>query len=540
MKNILIKSGSIFDGLSKEPYKGYVYVKGNKIVSVGRWDHSNHMNEHRIGDDTIIIDAGNKTVLPGFHDSHTHLIMSGLYRITANLAHARSEEEAVKSLTDYYENHDTIGDFILGFGWHHVFWDNRKLPTKDSLDKNFPDKPVFLLNSEAHAAWVNSKALEIAGITKDTPNPFGGEIARDENGEPTGFLSESALGLVTKYAMQFSHKEQSIIIKSYMDGAKKLGITSVIDVMPYFHGNMGDIPLYSEFDRIGALSVRIHTAPDLLGDLDEVLEWKNKYESDKLKVGLLKQFMDGVIPGHTALMIEDYSDAEGNRGTALFDIEAIEKAVMEAHKRGLSVKLHACGDLSVRLALDYYERALNMYGNMGCRHAIEHCEIVSNEDIPRFGKLDVIACVQPEHLAITQTYEANPYPKKLGNRVNQTWPLKSLLDSSAVLAFGSDCPVVDNNPFLEIYRAVTRVHNDGNPIGGWIPEQKLTLAESLRAYTFGSAYAVGRELEIGTLEANKLADIIILDRNIFEIPESEILETQVKTTIFDGKVIFNS
>jgi predicted amidohydrolase YtcJ len=292
-------------------------------------------------------------------------------------------------------------------------------------------------------------------------------------------------------------------------------------------------------DQNGELTARVHAAPDLLGDLDKVIEMKGKYTSDRLKVDMVKQFIDGVSTTHTALMLEDYTDAPGNKGEKLYDYEAMGKAVPEAHKRGLSVRLHSCGDRSCRYALDFYEDAISQYGKNECRHAVEHSEIMDLKDLMRFGELGVIPSVQPEHIALSQRFEDHPYFIVMGDeRANRTWPLKTLLETTGVLAIGSDCPVVDNNPFLEIYRGVTRVFNDGEPKGGWNPSQKLTLTELLKSYTWGSAYSVRREDELGSLKEGNFADIIIIDRNLFEAPESELIDGEVDITIFDGKVIY--
>jgi predicted amidohydrolase YtcJ len=339
--------------------------------------------------------------------------------------------------------------------------------------------------------------------------------------------------------MDFSKEQMKHLVHAFLDGARRFGITSVNDVMPLYHGDIGDIAVYSEMDRDGELTARIHAAPDLLGDLDAVLELHRKYASNRLKINQVKQFIDGVSTTHTALMLEDYSDAPGNKGIKLYDYEAMGRAVPEAHRRGLSVKLHSCGDRSCRYALDFYEDAIRKYGKNECRHAIEHCEIIDPSDMPRFGELGVIPSVQPEHIAISQKFEDDPYFIALGDeRANRTWPLKTLLDTSGVLAIGSDCPVVDNNPFLEIYRGVTRLFNDGEPKGGWNPTQKLTLAEALKSYTWGSAYGVRREHELGSLKAGNFADVIVIDRDLFGVPESELIDAKVDVTIFDGKVIY--
>ncbi len=533
--DLVIRSNSIFDSKGDKPFSGFVAVTGNKIYAVGK----NENGEQYIGPNTKVVNAGERTVMAGFHDSHVHLLMAGMYRKYVNLINARSEEEAVKMVKDFVDKEPEDDGWVIGFSWYHVFWDNRQLPTKESLDKYFPDRPVFLLNAEAHGGWVNSKALEIAGITKDTEAPFGGKIFKDENGDPTGFLNESAAGLVTKYALSFTPEKEKELINAYMEGAAEYGITSLNDVQPYFHGNMGNVDVYHDMDKKGELSMRLHVAPDLLGDLDQICEWRDSYKSDRLRIDMAKQFLDGVYTTHTALVLEEYSDDPGNFGIELTDIKSIAAAVPEAHKRGLSVKLHCCGDASARMALDAVENAIDIHGKNKCRHAIEHCEMVSPPDIIRFGNLGVIPSVQPEHLALTQRFDENPYPTVLGEeRAATTWPLKSLLDSVGVLAIGSDCPVVDNNPFLEIYRAVTRLHNDGEPKGGWNPSQKLTLAEILRSYTYGSAYSVRREDEIGSLDEGKFADIAVIDRDLFSTPESELINCKVDMTVMDGEIVF--
>ncbi|MDR2089893.1 MAG: amidohydrolase, partial [Clostridiales Family XIII bacterium] len=533
--DLVIKSRAVFAGAADEPFAGYVAIRGNRICAVGKGTGG---ADAWVGKGTRVIDAGERLVMPGFHDSHVHLLMAGMYRRHVNLISARSEEEAARMTAEAAAKDPYKEGFVIGFGWYHVFWDEKNLPRKESLDRYFPDRPVMLVNAEAHGVWVNSKALAAAGITRDTKDPFGGRIERDESGEATGFLYEGASGLVTRHALSFSAEREAELLRAFMEGAAAYGITSVNDVMPYFHGNMGSVASYAALDAKGGLTVRIHAAPNLFGDLDEVLAWQKAYNSDKLRVNMVKQFLDGVSTTHTALVLEDYADAPGNKGTALFRLEKIAKAVPEAHRRGLSVKLHSCGDASLRLALDYYENAIGMYGDTGARHAIEHCEMVSEQDIPRFGALGVIPSVQPEHVALTQRFADNPYLGTLGReRADKTWPFKSLLRSAGVLAIGSDCPVVDSNPFLEIYRAVTRLHNDGEPKGGWNPSQKLTLAEILKCYTWGSAYGVRRENELGTLTPGNFADVVILDRNLFASDASELIDAGVDVTVMDGRVI---
>lgn len=533
--DMIIKGNAIFDSVSDKPFAGFVAVKGNRIAAVGKDMES--ISQYA-GDDTKIIDAGDRLVMPGFHDSHTHLILAGMYKTYPNLGSARSEEEAAVMLKEYYDSQPGDG-WVYGFNWYHVFWDKKELPRKETLDRYFPDRPVFLINAEAHGAWVNSLALEIAGVTADTPDPFGGEIARDENGEPTGFLYESAIEYVAAHALIFTEEQEKTFLRKYMADAAELGITGVVDVQPYFGKDLGSLDVYTGMESDGELTVRITAAANLLGDLDEALENSKKYCTEKVRAHMLKQFVDGVITTHTALLLEDYTDAPGNRGTQLSELEKIDAAVQEGHKRGLWIKIHAIGDRAIRFTIDSYEKAIKTYGANGCRHAIEHVEMVTDSDIERFGQLGLIPSVQPEHIGLMPTWEGEEYRVNIGEeRAGRTWPFRSLLESAGVLAIGSDCPVVDNNPFYAIHRGVTRLHDDGLPEGGWNPTQKLTVADILRGYTLGSAYGIGREDELGTLEEGKFADIAVIDRNLFETEPKDIRGAHVDMTIMDGKVIF--
>lgn len=533
--DMIIKGNAIFDSVSDKPFAGFVAVKGNRIAAVGK--EMDSISQYA-GDDTKIIDAGDRLVMPGFHDSHTHLILAGMYKTYPNLGSARSEEEAAAMLKEYYDSQPGDG-WVYGFNWYHVFWDKKELPRKETLDRYFPDRPVFLINAEAHGAWVNSLALEIAGVTADTPDPFGGEIARDENGEPTGFLYESAIEYVAAHALIFTEEQEKTFLRKYMADAAELGITGVVDVQPYFGKDLGSLDVYTGMESDGELTVRITAAANLLGDLDEALENSKKYCTEKVRAHMLKQFVDGVITTHTALLLEDYTDAPGNRGTQLSELEKIDAAVQEGHKRGLWIKIHAIGDRAIRFTIDSYEKAIKTYGANGCRHAIEHVEMVTDSDIERFGQLGLIPSVQPEHIGLMPTWEGEEYRVNIGEeRAGRTWPFRSLLESAGVLAIGSDCPVVDNNPFYAIHRGVTRLHDDGLPEGGWNPTQKLTVADILRGYTLGSAYGIGREDELGTLEEGKFADIAVIDRNLFETEPKDIRGAHVDMTIMDGKVIF--
>lgn len=310
-------------------------------------------------------------------------------------------------------------------------------------------------------------------------------------------------------------------------------------MMPLPGMELGDPEIYREFENDGRLTTRIHMVLTLGDDLSRPQKYRQFYRSDKLRFSALKSFLDGVATTYTALMIEPYEDKPDTKGITLIPTEVADNWIRSADKEGFQIRLHACGDGAVRFGLDCFEEAQKCNGKRDARHSIEHIENIHPDDTARFQKLGVIASVQPEHLAITPKFSGNPYRERLGKkREKLSWPNKTLLGHGAILALGSDYPVVELNPMIELYRAVTRVHNDGQPKGGWNPEQKLTLVEALRAYTFGSAYAAHRENGIGTLETGKLADIVVLDRNLFEIPAEDILKTQVLLTVMDGKVVY--
>jgi predicted amidohydrolase YtcJ len=533
--DVIISGQAVFDGLNTEPYPGFVAVKDNKILAV---EKGLDTLENYLDRNTRQIDAGDGLIMPAFFDSHTHLILAGMYQTCVNLGVSASEEEAAQMVKDYADRMPDL-DWIIGFNWYHIFWENKKLPVKETLDRLIPDRPVLLVNAEAHGAWVNSEALRRAGIDKDTPDPIYGKIHRDSSGEATGILEEAALGLAGRIAFDFTPEQEKQYLRQYLRCAAESGITAVKDMQPYFGRNLGSLDVYRSMEKTGELTLRIHAAPDLLGDLQESIKLREQYQSPRIRVNHLKQFMDGVSTTHTALMLEDYADGPpGDKGSPLGDLDAIKDAVAAAHNHSFSVCLHSCGDRSARLALDYIEAAIKQHGPREVRHTIEHNELVDPSDIPRFRQLGVIPSVMPDHLAMTPTFDGTSYRVVMGEaRASRMFALRSLYESTGVMAIGSDCPVVSQDPFLEIYRAVTRVHDDGEPAGGWTPEEKLTLYQVLRSYTYGSAYSAGVENDIGTLETNKLADIIILNQNLFQVPVGEIRKTKVSMTMMDGDVI---
>ncbi|MGM0846110.1 MAG: amidohydrolase [Bacillota bacterium] len=529
--DIIIKSDSIFTGDREEPIQGAIAVKGDRILAMGTEEEMKLYKSFH----TKEISAHGKLVTPGFHDFHVHLWLGAMFQEYASLTFCGTEEEAVEKITKFAEENPN-DPWVLGFGWHHVRWPGQKPPTRHSLDRFITDRPVFLLNEEAHSAWLNTKALEVLGIDETTTEPPFGVIERDRDGKPTGFLYETAVGLALK-AFDLPPGKKNRLMKSFLEKAGKYGITSISDMLPLPGFTLGDLEEYKRFEEEGKLTVRIHFLAPLDGEFEN-LPYYESFHSDKIQFSGLKQFIDGVPLTYTGYLLEPYSDRPSTKGGTIYSRDTYFKWIEEADKRGYRVRLHACGDAAVRLGLDAFQNAQNVNGPRDSRHTIEHIEVIHPDDIPRFSELGVLPSMQPEHLT-SSSMESHEYIDRLGpERLSYTWPIGELENSGAQLVFGSDYPIVELNPMLGIYRAVTRKHEDGSPSGGWNPQHKISLPKALIHYTRSPAYGNFRENDLGTLQVGKKADITILDRNLFECDPEEIKECKVLLTIMDGRVVY--
>ncbi|ULT58677.1 amidohydrolase [Neobacillus drentensis] len=529
--DIIITGDAVFTGLDNRPKPGAIAIIGNKIAAVGSYDEI----VPYIGTNTQVYVYGNQLIMPGFHDFHLHIIPGAIELDSISLLDAKSEEEAADMVRQFADTRPE-DPWILGFSWDNSNWDNKQLPTRASLDRVLPDRPVVLMFIELHYAWVNSKALEIMGITRDTPNPPFGEIEKDKNGELTGILYEKAMDLVHKGAYDFSREKKSQILKKFFHLAAEYGITSVNDMYAPTSDFLDDFELFRILENAGELPTRIHLLPALTNDLERSKDLRGTYTSNKLQFSGLKYFIDGVITGYTAYLLDPYSDKPETRGSTSISPELFKKMVINADREGFRIRIHAIGDAGVRLSLDAFEEAQIINGVRDSRHTIEHIESIHPDDINRFQQLGVIASMQPQHLALTHK---EVYLSRLGEeRDKLTFAVNTLKKAGARIAFGSDFPVTSLNPMLEIYRAVTRVDYSGSIENVWNPEEGIALAEALKAYTLEPAYGTFRENELGTIEVGKLADIIVLDRNLFDVPTEEIVETKVQLTVVDGKVVF--
>ncbi|MFD0693545.1 amidohydrolase [Paenibacillus sp. GCM10027628] len=524
--DMIIISNAVFTGVESSPKPGAIAINGNRIAAVGE---ESELKE-RIGPHTKVYRYEDKLVMPGFNDLHLHIIPGCLMEDHVNLLDARSEQEVVARVAEFAASRpDDL--WVQGYMWYHTKWDVPKLPHRASLDAAIPDRPVFLFHASGHMAWVNSKALELLGINRNTPNPKHGEIMKDEFQEPTGILYEAAASIASRHAMKLSEGRKRQVFESFLSQAATYGVTSLTDIFKVTDLEINEIELYEAFEREEKLTSRIHFLIGLDGDMERAKFYRDKYDSSKLRFSGLKEFLDGVVTTHTANLVEPYADMPDSRGPHV--PEEMREYVLAADREGFRIRFHAVGDGAVRYALDLFEEAQRRNGTRDARHTIEHIEVVHPEDIPRFKELGVLASMQPEHMELINKKH---YFSCIGERETNTFAIRSLLDSGAKVVLNTDYPVVSLNPFLEIYRAVTRVVAEGELFN---EGEAITLAEALKAYTKTAAYGVFREHELGTLEAGKLADLIVIDRNLFQVPTDKIKDAKVELTVMDGSIVFD-
>jgi len=536
--DIIVVHGRVYTEDPKQPWAQAVAIYKGKIVAVG----DDPVIERMRGMGTKVINAGGKLVLPGFVDCHIHFLDGSFSLGRVNLEGSKNPADIQKRLREYAAEHPG-DDWILGRGWNYAMFGSETLPHKKYLDELFPSRPVFLEGYDGHTFWANSKALAMAGITRDTADPPNGAIVRDPNtGEATGALKESAEDLVAKILPKPTRADQLLALRAGMKWANRNGITRV-------HSASGDFELLDLFDemrRRGDLTVRMYVSyflnpPELRPqDLDAIEHARKKFHDDWIDAGAVKFMVDGVVEAHTAAMLEPYSDDPSLKGALFWEPSKYKSAVAELDKRGLQLFTHAIGDYAIRTALDAYEEAEARNHKHDRRPRIEHIETVTAADIPRFGKLGVIASMQPLH-SYPDADTLDVWARNAGSdRASRAWAWKSIADAGGRLAFGSDWPVVTLNPWEGVQTAVTRQTSEGQPESGFVPEQRLTVAQAIEGYTIGAAFAGRREKLEGSLEVGKLADLIILSQNIFDIEPRKIGATKVVTTIVGGRLAYQA
>lgn len=484
---------------------------------------------------TARIDLGGRRVLPGLTDSHFHFYDWALTRRGVSLADTTSLAE-VRERVGQAVRGAAPGCWLLGQGWNQDSWPDPRLPNKADLDDLAPENPVILWRTDLHLAWANSQALQAAGITADTPNPESGVIERDDSGQATGILRELAINLVRRAIPPATEEEAAEAMRRAMAPLHQLGLTGVHD-MRIMGGEDGP-PAFRAWQRLRneeAIALRVWMM--LPGErLDEAiaLGLRTGFGDDYLRVGAIKLFADGATGPRTAWMLEPFADA--GTGLPLTPMPEIADKVSRAGRAGISAAVHAIGDRAIRELLGAFARSLPCRPGPSAPHRIEHVQHGQPGDLGRLGALGLVASVQPLHL----TDDMAMIEKACGERARWAYAFRDLLDSGAVLALGSDCPVASPNPFWGIHAAVTRQRRDGTPPGGWYPAQRLTVAEAVRGYTLGPAQASGQLSSLGSLTPGKVADLVVLDRDIFTIPPQEIQDTQVCLTLFAGQVVYRS
>ena len=536
--DLVLVHGKIWTENPKQPEVEAVAIQGNRIVAVGDSESILKL----AGPKTKVVDLKGRRVVPGFNDAHVHFYMGGDGITSVQLLGAVSAEEFAKRIAEFARTWPK-GEWILNGNWDHERWTPANLPTHHLIDEVTPNNPVFVNRSDGHMCLANALAMKLAGVDKNTKDVPGGVIVRDADGNPTGIFKDAAKSLIERAQPHPSMEHILSALKAAQDYAMENGVTSVQDMGVFTAqgvDTMADVIRgYQTLEKRGELRVRVSTHLPLV-------DWKRlasagimaDFGTEKLQVGALKSFADGSLGSTTAWFFEPYTDAPNTSGIPspeLLHPDNMYEAMRDADKAGLQLAVHAIGDRAIRAILDMFERLEREEGISDRRLRIEHAQHLAPADIPRFAKLHVIASMQPYH-AIDDGRWAD---RRIGpERVKTTYAFRSLLDAGAVLAFGSDWFVAPMNPLVGIYAAATRRTLDGKQPNGWVPQQKISVAEAVHAYTMGSAYASLEDRVKGSIEPGKLADLAVLSDDIFHIDPVAIEKTKVDMTIFDGKMIF--
>ena len=534
--DLIVRNANIWTVDDARPKAQAVAVLHDRIMAVG----SNLEIDGLRGPDTRVIDAGGKLLLPGFNDSHVHFVEGGLQLGQVQLNDVTSTDEFARRVAEQAKKMPK-GEWIRGGDWDETKWPGSTLPTKELIDSVTPDNPVFLDRYDGHGALANSIALRLAGITAQTPNPPGGVIVRDGQGNPTGVLKDAAKFPVLKVIPPLTHDQRIEAIKQGLQYAASLGVTSFQEMNDEDTDSFADIGAYNELQQSGELTARVYVAASIADWKKEAdLGVRHAFGTPFVRIGALKGFADGSLGSRTAYFFDPYSDEPGNSGilrNQMLPLSQMQEWITGADGVRLQVCIHAIGDKAISTVLDMYTEALKAHHGSERRFRIEHAQHMAAKDFDRFAQLDVIASVQP-YQAIDDGRWAEA---RIGHdRASRTYAFRTFLNHGVHLAFGTDWTVAPLNPLLTIYAAVTRATLDGKNPNGWFPEQKLTVAEAVRAYTMGSAYAEFQDKEKGSVAPGKLADFVLLSDDIFSIDPAKICDVKVVQTIVGGKTVFDA
>jgi predicted amidohydrolase YtcJ len=517
-------------------------ISADRIMGIG----SDLEMRSLAGPQTAVIDAAGGLIMPGFNDAHVHFLNGARNLANLEVSEETTVDEILGRAAEFAWSHPDR-DWLLGRGWFYAVFPGG-MPHRDLLDRVVPDRPMAIEAYDSHTTWVNTAGLARLGITDDTADPPRGEIQRDAAGRVTGILKEAAMELLDRALPPRTVAQDLESLTQAVRLAHRSGLTSVQEA----GAGVEQLEIYEALRAAGSPMVRIRLGLRMEPGLS-MADWERRlveYESLALphrddpwiSAGILKAFADGVIESGTAAMLAPFeamrAGDEGALGHPKWEPGELAQAVRLSDARGWQVQIHAIGDGAVRTALDAYEQAATLNRPRDRRHRIEHIETVDAADIPRFASLGVVASMQPYH-ADPEPAQLDLYTSKIGpDRASRGWPWNSIRRAGGRLAFGSDWPIVSFNPFLGINSAVNRTTRDGRPVGGWLPGERLSLAEALAGYTSGSAWAAHQERIRGALEAGMLADVIVLDRDLFSIPPAEVASAAVLATIVGGRLVY--
>jgi predicted amidohydrolase YtcJ len=530
--DLIITNAKIWTVDKSLPTAQAVAVLGDRIVAVG----SNTEVDAWRAPHTHVIDAGGKLLLPGFNDAHVHFVSGGMQLDNIQLNDATTPEEFARRIGERARV-TAKGEWIVGGNWDETKWNPPNMPTKELIDAVTPDTPMFVSRYDGHMGLANSVALRLAGITAKTPDPPGGTIVRDAQGNPTGALKDAATDYIDKVIPPLTHDQRLKIVKRALAHAASVGVTSVQHMV----ASNEDIAVYSELLQRDELTTRIYVAPSIthVDDLAK-LGIGHAFGGPYLRIGALKAFADGSLGSGTAYFYEPFLNQGNNRGLLSDEMQPISlmrDRYMKADAAGLQICTHAIGDEGISTILDLYSEVIKKHGEADRRLRIEHAQHMAAKDFERFAQLHVIASVQPYH-AIDDGRFAESH---IGHeRASRTYAFRTFLDHGVRLAFGTDWEVAPLDPLLTVYAAVTRATLDGKNPNGWFPEQKLSVAEAIEAYTMGSAYAEFQEKEKGSITPGKLADMVLLSDDIFSIVPEKIREVRVLKTFVGGRLVFDA
>lgn len=525
--SLAIVNARVWTGDARHPWADAVAVDGARIAAVG----SSAEVRKLAGAGTRLIDAHGAMVVPGFTDAHVHFTDGGFALQSVKLRDAQTKDEFVRRIAAYAKTLPA-GAWILNGDWDHENWGG-ELPTRQWIDAVTPHNPVWINRLDGHMSLANTAALSAAGVSRAVKDVDGGTIVRDASGEPTGIFKDNAMSVVERVVPSPAPDLVDRALRAAMQHVNEQGVTAVHNM-----GSWGELAAFERAHAAGALTTRIYAVVPLASwkRLADTVQARG-FGDDWVRIGGLKGFVDGSIGSHTAAMLEPFTDAPTDRGLMVNTETDLYHWTSAADKAGLQVLVHAIGDRAIRTQLDIFERVARENGPRDRRFRIEHAQHIAPADMPRFGALGVIPSMQPYH-AID---DGRWVDKVIGaERAKGTYAFKALLDSKATLAFGSDWFVAPPTPLMGIYAAVTRRTLDEKRPGGWVPEQKITVEQALRAYTSGGAYAGFAEGSRGVIRKGLLADLTMIDRDLTRVAPETIRDAKIVRTIVNGKVVYEA